>query len=100
MKTKNFIRPAIITILILSIPALAMQLSSNVDWGIFDFAIIGTLIFSASLAFEVISKKLTNITHKTIVGFILLVLVFLIWAELAVNLVSKIISGELLSRFF
>ena len=91
---KNIYRIFIVTGLILLIPLIAMQFSDEWDWKPADFIIIGTLLISAGLAYELIARNLKDNLHKTIVGFAIVVLVLLIWAELAVGVFGTPFAGS------
>jgi hypothetical protein len=93
MKKKNTMRILIGNAVILMIPLVAMQFSNDVDWGLMDFVIIGTLLIGAGLVYELISSKI-NPKHKLIVAAIVAVVVILAWAELAVGLFGSPFAGS------
>jgi hypothetical protein len=70
---------------ILAIPLVAMQFTTEVNWDLFDFVVMGTLLLATGLTCEFIMRKVKNKDYR--IGIIALVLValFLIWAELAVG---------------
>jgi len=71
---------------ILFAPAIAMQFTSEVNWGHEDFGAMGLILFIAGVALEVSARhSKTDLQRGLAVGFI--VFVFLaIWAELAVGI--------------
>ncbi len=89
-RTTNFpnkiLRIALGTALILSIPLAAMQFSAEVNWDLADFTIIGILLFSAGLLYELIASQLPNKNHRFATGIVILLTVLYIWAELAVGI--------------
>lgn len=89
MKHIHLIRPLIITIAILSLPVIGMQISSEVDWGILDFFIMGTLIYSTGLAFEFISSREKSTAYHIAVGVGLLGALSLVWVNLAVGMIGN-----------
>lgn len=90
MRSINFIRPAIIAALILSIPAVAMLIQADGwDWNPFDFLIMGALLFGAGLLFELLANKAKTGTHKTLIGIVIFIAVLAIWSEMAVGAVSQ-----------
>lgn len=91
---KNILRIVLVTILILSVPLIAMQFSDQVNWGLYDFAIIGTLLFSTGLLYEFGVKKLRTTTQQMIAAATLLAILLLIWAELAVGVFGSPIAGS------
>jgi hypothetical protein len=84
------IRPIIGTILILLIPLVAMQFSDEVRWELPDFIIIGILLISAGLAYELIVARLRDSGQRIIVGIVILLAVMYVWAELAVGIFTNI----------
>lgn len=84
------LRVTIGTLLILSIPFVAMQLTDKVDWGVVDFVIIGTLLVAAGVVFELILKKAQTTTQKLAFGILLLLAVLYVWAELAVGIFTDL----------
>lgn len=90
----NVIRIAVVTAAILAIPLIAMQFSDDVDWGLFDLIIIGTLIFGTGMIYEFGVKKLRTTTHQMIAITILVVVLLLTWAELAVGVFGTPFAGS------
>jgi len=88
--SKNIIRIALGTALILLIPLVAMQFSKEVDWDFADFIIIGTLLFGTGLAYELIASRLRNKNHRIVAGVVLLILLLYVWAELAVGIFTNL----------
>ena len=80
--------------LLLMIPLVAMQFTSDVNWSGFDFTIMGTLLLSAGLLIELVARKVRNLDYKF--GFIIaiLILFFLVWAELAVGIFGTPFAGS------
>ncbi|WP_299702671.1 hypothetical protein [uncultured Pontibacter sp.] len=79
---------------ILSIPLIAMQFTNEVDWDLFDFVIMGVLLLSTGLLCELVIRKVKKMDYR--IGFIavLLLLLFLIWAELAVGIFGTPFAGS------
>jgi hypothetical protein len=86
MEQKKIIRIIYVTAGILLIPFVAMFFSDEVNWGLFDFAIIGALLLVCGFAYEFFASKLTNTKHKVIVAIMLLLTLLIIWADLAVGI--------------
>jgi len=80
--------------LLLLLPLLAMQFTDDVDWGPLDFAIMGILLFGTGLMCEFVLRKIKNNGYRiALVGAILIVF-FLIWAELAVGIFGTPFAGS------
>ena len=86
---KRIIIWAIITVVILSIPAVAMLLTDEVDWSIFDFILMGTLIFGFGALFEFGRKRSTNFAYQAGTGLALAATFLLIWINGAVGIIGN-----------
>ena len=90
----KFKRPLIITGLTLLIPLIAMQLSDNVVWDWLDFLIAGVLLATASISYELLTGGTDNRTKRLVIGATILLIVAVIWAELAVGLFGTPFAGS------
>jgi len=90
MQKKNIIYIAIGTILILLIPLLAMQFTSEVNWNIVDFVVAGILLFGAGLTYQYFA----NTKYKISVGIAVTIVLILIWLELAVGIFGTSLAGS------
>ena len=80
--------------LLLIIPLIAMQLTDEVEWSLFDFIIMGTLLLITGLMGEIISKKVKKYKHRVILYIVVIIIFFLIWAELSVGIFGTPFSGS------
>ena len=80
--------------LLLIIPLIAMQLTDEVEWSLFDFIIMGTLLLITGLMGEIIFKKVKKYKHRVILYVVVAIIFFLIWAELAVGILGTPFSGN------
>ncbi|GAB1462075.1 hypothetical protein [Pedobacter sp.] len=80
--------------LILAIPLVAMQFTNELDWKLFDFVIMGTLLTITGLAIEVVTRKVKSSQWRFIICAIILFILFLIWAELAVGIFGSPFAGS------
>lgn len=71
---------------ILAIPLIAMQFTNEVKWDLGDFAVAGTLLVSTGLAIELVLRNLKTGILRTVILVVILLALFLIWAELAVGI--------------
>ncbi|SFA45928.1 hypothetical protein SAMN04488511_105195 [Pedobacter suwonensis] len=83
-----------VVILILSIPLIAMQFTTEVKWDLSDFLVAGALLFSTGLALELVIRNLKSGTLRTIVLIVILIALFLVWAELAVGIFGTRFAGS------
>lgn len=81
--------PAIVTVLLLLIPLLAMRFTGEVDWDETDFIIMGILIFTTGFSYKVVTMESSNFIYKTAVGLAVLTGFFLIWSNLAVGIIGS-----------
>ena len=80
--------------LLLIIPLIAMQLTDEVEWSLFDFIIMGTLLLITGLMGEIIFKKVKKYKHRVILYVVVAITFFLIWAELAVGIFGTPFAGS------
>ena len=80
--------------LLLTIPLIAMQLTDEVEWSLFDFIIMGTLLLITGLMGEIIFKRVKNSKYRLILYIIIAMIFFLVWAELAVGIFGTPFAGS------
>ena len=78
----------------LIIPLIAMQLTDEVEWSLFDFIIMGTLLLITGLMGEIIFKKVKKYKHRVILYVVVAITFLLIWAELAVGIFGTPFGGS------
>jgi hypothetical protein len=96
-QSKNIIRIAIAVGLILLIPLILTIRDGAVEgggwnWTLSDFIVMGTLLFGTGLAIDLAARKLTNPIYRIIAITAIIIALFLIWVELAVEGVSQAIK--------
>jgi len=72
--------------LLLLIPALAMQLTSEVNWGLGDFAAGAIVLVGTGSAYVLLTWKLSSTGSRVVIGALLGLTCLLIWAEMAVGI--------------
>ena len=80
--------------LLLIIPLIAMQLTDKVEWSLFDFIIMGTLLLITGLMGEIIFKKVKKYKHRVFLYVVVSITFLLIWAELAVGIFGTPFAGS------
>lgn len=105
---------ALITLLILLIPFVAMQFTDEVNWGVGDFIIMGTLLFITGLTYALVTRYAPNMIYRAGVLGAVGTTFLMVWANLAVGLigagpnlgnlmyigvVAVVLIGTFLSRF-
>lgn len=79
---------------LLSIPLIAMQLSDEVNWKPFDFLIAGILLFGSGLLCELVLRKVPGTTTRVALCVGVLLLLVLVWLELAVGIFGSPLAGS------
>jgi len=93
MKRKRQIIIVIGVLFILTIPLTVMQFTDEVDWTILDFVVAGVLLFGTGLFCEIVIRKVSNISYRIVICIALLIILILIWLELAVGIFGTPIGG-------
>lgn len=83
-----------IPLIILSFPLITMQLANEVNWTISDFLVMGILLFSTVFTIDFVLKKVKTLKSRLIVIFAIVILLVLVWAELAVGIVGSPLAGS------
>jgi hypothetical protein len=88
--TQNQISASIYSLaaLILLAPLVAMQFTTEVNWSLFDFTAAGTLLFSTAIACDITIRKVRPLGKSILLCGIILLVLLIIWAELAVGIFS------------
>ena len=94
MKNKRFKFILILVAFLLLIPLIAMQFTDEVKWTLLDFIVAGVLLISTGLIFDLVMRKVKNLNYRIAISLAILILLFLIWAELAVGLFGTPFSGS------
>ncbi|WP_313599761.1 hypothetical protein [Epilithonimonas vandammei] len=83
-----------IPFVILSIPLMAMQFTKEVNWTISDFLVMGILLFTTVFTIDFVLKKLKTLKSRLILIVGIVVLLALVWAELAVGIFGSPLAGS------
>ena len=74
-------------------PLIGMQLSSEINWELFDFIVAGIIITVLILVVELIFRKVQSSKKRFWLVFLIWVLFILIWVELAVGIFESPFAG-------
>jgi hypothetical protein len=80
---------AAVVALILLIPLIAMQVSDEWNWDLFDFTFAGTVLFGAALTYELIARKGSTVAYRAAVGLAVATALVLVWINAAVGIVGN-----------
>lgn len=80
--------------LLLFIPLIAMQFTTEVHWTLGDFVVAGSLLLGAGLAIELVLRSITKRQHRILLCLGILFVFLLVWAELAVGVFGTPFGGS------
>ena len=90
MQNKRLIIVFLVLSFLLLIPLIAMQFTDEVNWTTIDFVIAGGLLFGAGVISEIVLRKINSLNHKVGLLSAILIIVILIWIELAVGIFGSL----------
>lgn len=93
-KNKRFIGILTAIVLLLFIPLIAMQFTDEVNWALSDFVVMGVLLIGTGLLCELVLRKVGKTSWRIALCMVLLLVFFLIWAELAVGIFGTPLAGQ------
>ena len=94
MKNKRLIGILLTVAVLLLIPFIAMQFTNEVNWSLADFVVMGGLLLGTGLVCELVIRKVNKIEHRIAICGVILVVLFLIWAELSVGIFGTPFAGS------
>ena len=86
VQPQKLLRVLIITLALLFVPLVAMQFTHDVNWTASDFLVAGALLLGTGLIYEITAMRLTKPWQRMAVGAALLIILGVIWAQLAVGI--------------
>lgn len=89
MNKKTIIPIVVATALLLLVPLVAMQFSTEVKWSVFDFVVAGMLLSGTGLLYEWVASRAGNLWHKLAVGLAVGTGFLTIWINLAVGVIGS-----------
>jgi len=87
--TKRLTVWAVVTALILMIPLVAMQLTNEVNWNLFDFVVMGALLFGVGIAYELVARRSQQTMYRAAFGIGLVGAFLLFWVNGAVGIIGN-----------
>lgn len=94
MKNKRLIGILLTVAFLLSLPLIAMQFTNEVNWTLSDFIVAGVLLLGTGLIIEVVARNVKNKHTRIALVIGMLLMLFLVWAELAVGVFGTPIAGS------
>ena len=81
-------------ILILLVPLIAMQFSSEVSWSGLDFFIAAILLLFTGLGIEIVIRKASTFGFRLLLVLAIVLVFLLLWAEMAVGILGTPLAGS------
>ncbi|MCJ7465357.1 MAG: hypothetical protein MUO53_01515 [Maribacter sp.] len=94
MKNKGFFIILGIVAFLLLIPLIAMQFTEEVRWSLTDFVVAGVLLLGSGFLCDLALRKINKKSYQIAIVGAILVLLLLIWAELAVGIFGTPMAGS------
>jgi len=94
MQNKRLIIIFLLVALLLLILLVIMQFTDEVNWTLSDFIVGGVLLLGTGLMCELVMRKVNKIWLRIAICVALLTMLLLIWAELAVGIFERLLSGQ------
>lgn len=82
-----------LVLILLAIPFSLMIFTNEVNWGIFDFLVMGGLLFISIFAIVFIKGQTIHLKLKILLAAMILIIVTVIWVELAVGIFNSPLAG-------
>lgn len=89
-KTAIYVVPA----LLLLLPLIAMQFTTEVNWTRSDFLVGGILLFGTAGIIHLVLNKVRSRRNRIILSLAILFVLCLVWAELAVGIFGTPFAGS------
>lgn len=89
-RTKRILYP----LLLLIIPILGMILSNEVNWSIFDFFLMGTMLLLLGLGINLVVEKIKSKKLRKVYILYIVIFFLIAWAELAVGIFGSPLAGS------
>ncbi len=79
---------------LLLIPLVAMLFTNEVNWTLGDFVVMGILLLGTGLLCEFVIRSVKNKDYRIGIIAVIIVALFLIWAELSVGIFGSPFAGS------
>jgi hypothetical protein len=87
--SRSVLGVVLVTLALLSIPLIAMQFTSEVNWSTGDFIIMGVLLFCVGMLVAVALRSASPIAYRAATLVAIGTTFLMIWANLAVGLIGS-----------
>ena len=86
-------KKALYPLSLLIIPLLGVLLTNAVEWGIFDFLLMGSLLLVLGIAINLTFLNIKYFNKRIAIIFFIILIFLLIWVELAVGVFNTPFAG-------
>jgi hypothetical protein len=93
-QNKRLIGILLAVALLLLVPLIAMQFTGEVNWTLSDFVVAGVLLLGTGIMCELVMRKVKEVEKRIVICGVILIVLFLIWAELAVGVFGTPFAGS------
>lgn len=83
-----------ISVLLLLTPLVAMQFTNEVNWTLLDFVVAAVLLLGSGLIIELVFRLVKKKKHKIVISMFVIIVLLLIWVELAVGIFGTPFAGD------
>lgn len=77
------------TVLLLAVPLVAMQFTSEVNWSVSDFIVMGSLIFGTGVLAMLVLRSAEHLAYRAGMMIMIGATFLMIWVNLAVGLIGS-----------
>lgn len=82
-------RPVLAAVLLLTLPLVAMQVTDQVVWTLFDVAFMGTLVVGSGVLLELVLARTDHTVYRAAAGLALAAAFLLVWVNGAVGIIGS-----------
>tara|TARA_X000000368_G_scaffold410377_1_gene393748 strand:+ start:185 stop:466 length:282 start_codon:yes stop_codon:yes gene_type:complete len=86
-------KKALYPLALLIIPLLGILLTDVVEWGVFDFLLMGSLLLVLGIAINLTLLNIKYFNKRIAIIFFIILIFLLIWVELAVGVFNTPFAG-------
>ena len=86
---RSVVRVALVVTFILLLPLLAMQMTGQVVWSLFDFVVAAALLTGTGLLLELAARKARNHSYRAAAVVAIGAAFLLVWLNLAVGIIGE-----------
>ena len=94
LQNKRLLGIVLTVALILLVPFIAMQFTNEVKWTLSDFVAAGVLLLGTGFLCEFVLRTVNKVEYRIAICAVLLLLLFLVWVELAVGIFGTPFAGS------